>query len=103
MRTKRVFICVGVACLLGFLFYLKFRTWRAFDWARFRSQTGHAFEGRGLLHVLAGVGLTYFAYLMRALRWKIFLRPVKRTTAIALVAPTLIGFTGISLLGRLGE
>jgi len=31
------------------------------------------------------------------------LRPVKRTTTAELIVPTIIGFTGISLLGRLGE
>src|SRR5208337_2314654 len=48
--------------------------------------------------------LIYFAYLLRAVRWKIFLRPVKPTVKAAeLLSPTLIGFTGIALLGRAGE
>jgi hypothetical protein len=49
------------------------------------------------------VALIYLAYFMRALRWKIFLRPVKQTSSIKMVAPTLIGFTGLALLGRPGE
>jgi uncharacterized protein (TIRG00374 family) len=38
------------------------------------------------------------------MRWKIFLRPVRPdVSALALVPPTLIGFTGLALLGRAGE
>jgi len=103
MKAKRLFIYLVVFALLVLLFYLQFRTWRTFDWERFGNQTGQAFRGWGLVHVLLGIAFTYLAYLMRALRWKIFLRPVRQTTTAELVAPTIIGFTGISLLGRLGE
>ena len=99
MTKKRIFIYVVVALLLGSLFYLQFRTWRRFDWGIFLAQTRQI----KLVHIFLGIALTYLAYLMRALRWKILLRPVKRTTATELVAPTIIGFTGIALLGRLGE
>jgi len=103
MKPKRLFLYLAVFALLVLLFYFQFRTWRAFDWERFGNQTGQAFRGWGLVHVLLGVAFTYLAYLMRALRWKIFLRPVKHATTTELIAPTIIGFTGISLLGRLGE
>jgi uncharacterized protein (TIRG00374 family) len=85
--------------LLVILVYVQFRTWRNFDWAIFLSQTRRV----QISHILGGIVLTYFAYLMRALRWRIFLRPVKRTTTASLLAPTIIGFTGLSLLGRPGE
>ena len=48
--------------------------------------------------------LIYGGYIVRALRWKIFLRPVRpKTSVTSLVSPTLVGFTGIALLGRAGE
>lgn len=103
MKHKRALIYGVIALLLGLLFYVQFRTWRAFDWAVFRAQTAQAFRGIGLFHVLSGVALTYFAYVMRALRWRIFLRPVKKTTARQLLIPTIVGFTGLALLGRPGE
>jgi hypothetical protein len=54
--------------------------------------------------VLAGVALIYFAYFLRAVRWKIFLKPVRpQTRAIDLVSPTVVGFSGLALLGRAGE
>ena len=99
MKNKRFFIYAVVALLLGALFYLQFRTWRNFDWEVFLAETP---RGAALLHILGGISCTWVAYGMRALRWKIFLRPVKRTTSAKLIAPTIIGFTGISLLGRLG-
>ena len=41
---------------------------------------------------------------MRAVRWKIFLKPVRpKVKTMDLVSPTLIGFTGLALLGRAGE
>jgi uncharacterized protein (TIRG00374 family) len=50
-----------------------------------------------------GIALIYLAYGIRAIRWKIFLRPVKQTSAVGLVVPTIVGFTGLALLGRPGE
>ena len=50
------------------------------------------------------MALIYVAYAMRALRWKIFLRPIRpQASTWKLIGPTLIGFTGLALLGRPGE
>jgi glycosyltransferase 2 family protein len=103
MTKKRFLIYALVTALLGALFYVQFRTWRRFDWNVFFAQTKQVLHGSGPIHIFLGIAFTYLAYLMRAWRWSIFLRPVKRTSARSLVAPTFVGFTGISLLGRLGE
>lgn len=103
MNKKRLLIYALVTALLAVLFYVQFRTWQRFDWTVFRSQTRAVVRPLGLLHIFLGMAFTYIAYYMRAIRWKIFLRPVRKTTASALVAPTFIGFTGVALLGRLGE
>ena len=89
---------VVVAVMLG-LVYLQVREWQKFDWGRFWSQTGHV----NWLYVVSAIGLIYATYIPRALRWKILLRPVCRTTTRELMAPTVIGFTGLALLGRPGE
>jgi uncharacterized protein (TIRG00374 family) len=53
---------------------------------------------------LYAVGLIYLSYLLRALRWKIFLRPVRKDASLTGIIPaTVIGFTGLALLGRPGE
>jgi hypothetical protein len=55
------------------------------------------------LYLVAGVSLVYADYILRAVRWKILLRPVCDARTSDLVAPTMIGFTGLALLGRPGE
>jgi len=103
MNKKRFFLYVAVAAVLAALFYVQFRTWTRFNWGVFLSQTREVMLGWGPVHIFLGIALTYIAYFVRAVRWRIFLRPVKQTTSTSLIAPTLIGFTGIALLGRLGE
>jgi uncharacterized membrane protein YbhN (UPF0104 family) len=79
--------------------YFQFRSWRTFDWAKFRHYTG----GVSLWHIGAGVGLIYLAYVMRAIRWAIFLKPTAPTSVRRLIAPQIIGFAALGLFGRAGE
>jgi glycosyltransferase 2 family protein len=99
MRKKQVLIYGLVLAIFIVLVYLQFRTWRDFDWATFWRQTDHV----SLWHVAAGVGIIYLAYVMRAIRWAIFLRPVRKTSTLKLLTPTILGFTGLAVLGRPGE
>jgi len=100
MDKKRILASVVVFLILAVLVYLQYRHWRTFDWGTFWSQT-HRIKK---LHVLHGVALIYIAYGLRAWRWKIFLKPVRpKTRTIDLISPTLVGFTGLALLGRAGE
>ncbi len=100
MDKKRILASVVVFFILAFLFYMQYRHWRAFDWRTFWSQT-HRIKK---IHVLHGIALIYIGYVLRAVRWKIFLRPVRPKTTIAdVLSPTVIGFTGLALLGRVGE
>ena len=100
MDKKRILASVVVFLILSVLVYLQYRHWRTFDWGTFWSQT-HRIKK---IHVLHGIALIYLAYGMRAVRWKIFLKPVRpKATVGAMVSATLVGFTGIALLGRAGE
>ena len=100
MDKRRILASVLVFCILAILIYLQYRHWRTFDWGTFWSQT-HRIRWR---HVFYGVVLIYLAYVVRALRWKIFLKPVRPQAKVSeLLSPTLIGFTGLVLLGRAGE
>jgi uncharacterized protein (TIRG00374 family) len=99
MNKRKYVVYAVVFLVLAALVYLQFRTWQNFDWARFRET-----RPRKWMHVLHGIGLIYLAYVVRAIRWKIFLRPVRpQASSISLVSPTIIGFTGLALLGRPGE
>src|ERR1041384_7196808 len=99
MNKKRFLISVLVLGVLAVLVYLQVRTWRRFDWHRFWMATGNTNK----FDLLAGVALVWVDYFLRALRWKIMLRPVCEARTSHLVAPTFIGFTGLALLGRPGE
>jgi glycosyltransferase 2 family protein len=99
MGKKRVLITAVVVALLGILIYTQFREWRNFDWPTFWAQT-HQIRG---IHIIHGIALIYIHYGLRALRWRIFLKPLKKTSWLSLLPSTLIGFTGLALLGRPGE
>ncbi len=98
MKNKQYLLYAVVLAVLAALVYMQFRTWRHFDWALlFKSHLAWS-------HIVYAVLFTYFSYLLRALRWKIFLRPVRgEAPVVGLIAPTVIGFTGLALLGRPGE
>lgn len=99
MNKKQILTTAVVVAVLGVLVYFQVQHWRAFDWGRFRAETG----GVGKLHILFAVVLIYGTYLLRALRWKVFLKPICKSRISRLLGPTLIGFTGLALLGRPGE
>jgi len=100
MDKKRILATTAVFLILAVLFYLQYRHWQTFDWGTFWSQLHRIKKA----HVLHAIALIYIGYVMRAVRWKIFLKPVRpKAKTIELVSPTLIGFTGLALLGRAGE
>jgi len=100
MDKKRILISGAAIVVLAGLVYLQVRHWKAFDWATFWGETHHI----SVWHILHAIGLIYIAYVMRAIRWKIFLRPVRPDASyMSLVGPTVVGFTGLALLGRPGE
>jgi glycosyltransferase 2 family protein len=100
MDKKRVIISAIVFLILAVLVYLQYRHWQTFDWGTFWSQIHRIRK----IRLLQAVLLIYIAYALRALRWKIFLKPIKpQVKTLDLMSPTLIGFAGLALLGRAGE
>ena len=99
MNKKRILVFGIVLIVLCLLIYLQVRTWKNFDWAVFWSRTDQVKP----LGLLAGLALTYLAYVLRAVRWRIFLKPVCQTTTARMLAPQFIGFSALALLGRAGE
>ena len=99
MKRKHAITTLVVVAILAILVYVQFRTWRTFDWAEFWRQT----KGVNLWYIAAAVGLIYFAYVLRAVRWMLFLRPTKHTTISRMIPPQFIGFTALGLFGRAGE
>jgi glycosyltransferase 2 family protein len=100
MNKQRSAIYGLLLMVLLALAYLQFREWRTFDWNKFLEHTREV----SWRHVAQGITLIYLAYILRAWRWKIFLRPVRKdTSTVALISPTVVGFTGLVALGRPGE
>ncbi len=100
MDKKRIVVSAVVFLILAVLLYLQYRHWQSFDWGTFWAQT-HRIKK---IHVLHAIALIYIGYVMRAVRWKIFLQPVRpKVTILEVTSPTLIGFAGLALLGRAGE
>jgi len=103
MSRKRILIPAIVVVILAALLWLQFNTWRRFDWSAFADATSRVTEWRGIWHLLVAVALIYFTYWLRAVRWKVFLRPVCHARLSRLTPAQYIGFTGLALLGRPGE
>ncbi len=89
----------AVFALLVVLVYVQFRTLKSFEWSTL-ALTFHSIRWMQL--VLATV-LIYGAYIARAFRWSVFLRPTKPASPAQMVPAQFIGFTSVAILGRLGE
>lgn len=99
MNKRKFWISALVLLVMVVLIYFQVRTWRKFNWEKFFAETRHT----SVPYIVGGIVLIYLDYYLRAVRWKILLRPVCKTTVSSLVPATMIGFTGLALLGRPGE
>jgi len=100
MKRKHLLTLLVIVLVLGALVYLQVREWRKFDWATFRQNT----EDINLLQILLGIAFIHVADFLRAIRWKIFLRPTRPEVPwTTLIAPQFVGFAGLALFGRPGE
>lgn len=89
----------GIFALLVILVYVQFRTLKSFEWCTLT----RTFDSIRWSRIVLAVLLTYGAYITRAFRWSVFLRPTKPATPAQMVPAQFIGFTSIAILGRLGE
>ncbi len=104
MNKKKILLYgVGLA-ILAVLVFIQFRHWSEFDWPTFWKEGRRLGQAPGIFHIIHAIVLIYLAYGMRAIRWKIFLRPVRpKSSSWKLISPTVVGFTGLALFGRPGE
>jgi len=70
-----------------------------FDWALFFS----SFKNVHLGWLFASILATIATYFLRAVRWKVLLKPVKQIHMDSLLSATLLGFSAIFILGRPAE
>jgi hypothetical protein len=99
MKKKQLVTSIIVIAILAVLVYLQVKAWRHFDWATFWQYT----KSVNFFVVLTAIAVVYFIYVLRATRWRVFLRSRQSVRAIDLVPSQFIGFAGLALLGRPGE
>jgi uncharacterized membrane protein YbhN (UPF0104 family) len=92
------FLWVAVVAALAVVVWV-FRGKIHFDWAEFAHQMRHI----STAHAMAGILLIYATYWLRAIRWSVFVRPMKKVGVGPLVGPQFIGFTAVALFGRLAD
>jgi uncharacterized protein (TIRG00374 family) len=99
-RRKQILTLLIILVVLAALVFLQVREWQRFDWEKFKEGT----EGISLPGILVGIAFIHLADFLRAVRWKIFLRPTRPDVNwTSLIAPQFVGFAGLAILGRPGE
>ena len=101
-RLLRLFGALAVLLLVAVVVFYRYRTSQSaewFDWQAFVVGLRSANKKTLLLALLA----VYSTYILRSLRWQQFTRPIAQTRLRSLVVATVIGYTGVFLLGRAAE
>lgn len=98
LNSKQL-VTLAIVALIAVLIFLQWRSWQTFDWGTFTAET----RGLGWAPLMIAVILSLLTFPLRAWRWQIFLRPMRKANFRDVLSPTLIGFTGLALLGRPGE
>jgi|tagenome__1003787_1003787.scaffolds.fasta_scaffold20983920_2 glycosyltransferase 2 family protein len=99
LLSARQLLTLGITVFTCAMMFLQWRSWQSFDWSAFLSET----RGLRWSPLAIAVGLSLLTFPLRAWRWQVFLRPVRNARLSDVLSPTLIGFTGLALLGRPGE
>src|SRR5688572_25406811 len=89
-----ILVLIGIALIVAY----RSRGWE-FDWTLFFS----TFRDVDIGWLLASVAATFSTYVIRAVRWKTLLRPLKEIAFDAVLGATLLGFSAIYVLGRPAE
>ncbi|HZD76495.1 MAG TPA: lysylphosphatidylglycerol synthase domain-containing protein [Acidobacteriaceae bacterium] len=98
MNSKKVLLSVAAALVfVALLVYGSRRT--HFRWDILAAQMHYVHWS----NILIGVLLIYGAFVVRAFRWTVFLRPTKRLAPLYLLGTQVIGFTAVALLGRVAD
>ena len=98
MKSKKLLLTIAAALIfVALLVYGSHRT--HFRWDILAQQTRYVRWS----NILLGALLIYGAYLVRAFRWVVFLRPTKRLPPLYLLGTQVIGFTAVALLGRVAD
>jgi uncharacterized membrane protein YbhN (UPF0104 family) len=98
MKSRKGILGLGILIALALLIFLN-RGRIQFDWGAFWLQLRRI----AWIHIAVGIALIYSTYVLRAFRWSIFLGPTKKVSPFVILGPQFIGFTAVSLFGRLAD
>jgi uncharacterized membrane protein YbhN (UPF0104 family) len=70
-----------------------------FEWRVFAEQLRAADWRR----IALAVSFIYIAFIFRAARWALFVRPTKKVSTFSVLGSQVIGFTAVALFGRLAD
>jgi glycosyltransferase 2 family protein len=96
---KRRTIAAVILLIIALLFWREATAWARFDWAAFLKTSRRI----RIAPAVFAVVLIYLGYLLRALRWKVLVRPLKSARILPLLRTTIIGFAALAMLGRSAE
>jgi uncharacterized membrane protein YbhN (UPF0104 family) len=98
MKSRKGLLVTALLLILALIVYTN-RGRVHFDWAMFWQQLRHI----GWTHIAVGIALIYSTYILRAFRWAAFLAPTKKVSPFVILGAQFIGFTAVSLFGRLAD
>jgi len=101
LKKHHLGLVVAIALVLGAAVFLYLRLGETgFAWTRFTA----VLSGLRWNWMALSIPLILLAYVVRAIRWKVMIRPMApNATLWQLVVATFIGFTAVVLFGRAGE
>lgn len=98
MKNRKGILVAAVLVILALIVFFN-RDRIHFDWGMFFQQLRHI----AWIHIAIGIGLIYSTFLLRSIRWSVFLSATKKVSPFALVGPQFIGFAAVALFGRLAD
>lgn len=101
LKKHHLGLVIAIGAVLGAVLFLYARIGESgFAWSRFVAVLREV----RLQWILAALPLILAAYVIRAVRWRIMVRPlVPESRLWPLISATFIGFTAVVLFGRAGE
>jgi len=98
MKSRKGIVWLAILIVLALAVFFN-RGRIHFDWAVFWMQLRHV----NWVHIAAGIALIYATFWLRAARWSVFIGATKKVSPLVLVGPQFVGFTAVSLFGRLAD
>jgi uncharacterized protein (TIRG00374 family) len=96
---QRVLLALTIVSVVGWLVSREAGSWIRSDWGTFWVNARQI----SAANAISALALIYASLLLRAFRWRLFLQSAKQVPTTRLFAATIVGFTGLALLGRAGE